>query len=299
MKKAPPLYYRELNLEDIPAINEMCKKIWDGDDYMPSIIDRWLDDSNSNNFGAYLDPEMTKLVGTGRIKWLTKNLVWIQGGRVALEYQKQGIGFKISKHALDYADAHGAEFAQYDTWTENHGSCKLAEAHGFYRKDYLDAMFATKEEFIYLPTSDNFGPSISLSPEDAYEFLKTIENGPKQEINMGWSYLPFTIAQLKKNVGSYVWKRNDCALIQIHRMESSSSSDATRAIELWYILYGDPNGAKELLIDEINLQKKNKSIKSAEIFFPPELRPSMQNLGFHWVDFPYPSGIVLFEKKFN
>ncbi|WP_371804980.1 GNAT family N-acetyltransferase [Candidatus Lokiarchaeum ossiferum] len=299
MKKALTLYYRELTREDIPAINEMCKKIWDGEDYMPNIIDLWLNDPKSNNFGAFLDPEKTELVGTGRIKWLSDSLVWIQGGRVAFEYQKQGIGFSVSKYALDYAETHGAKFAQYDTWTENHGSCKLAEAHGFYRKDYLDTMFAKKEELIFLPSSNKFGPSIPISATEAYEFLKTIENGPKDEINMGWSYVPFTLAQLNKNSSSYIWKRNTNSLIQIHRMISSSSSNESPQYEYWYIMYGDPEGARSLLIAEINEKQEDQSVKSAEIFFPPKLRSSMQNLGFHWVDFPHPSGIVLFEKKLD
>ena len=36
------LYFRELTFEDIPEILEISKDIWEGDDYIPHVIENWM-----------------------------------------------------------------------------------------------------------------------------------------------------------------------------------------------------------------------------------------------------------------
>ena len=84
--------------KDIPAVLDISKNIWEGDDYVPSVIHDWLDDKTSLNYGAFKDPNMDDLLGFGRVKVFNKNLAWLEGGRVKSSYQKQGIEKK--NHAI-------------------------------------------------------------------------------------------------------------------------------------------------------------------------------------------------------
>jgi len=40
------VYFRELRNEDIPAIKDISKEIWGGEDYVPHVIQKWLQDKN-------------------------------------------------------------------------------------------------------------------------------------------------------------------------------------------------------------------------------------------------------------
>ena len=47
------VYFRELTPEDIPAIKDISKDIWEGDDYIPYVIQEWLQEKNCMNYGHH------------------------------------------------------------------------------------------------------------------------------------------------------------------------------------------------------------------------------------------------------
>ena len=57
------VYFRELTIADIPAIKDISKDIWEGDDYIPYVIDEWLQDKNCMNYGTFKDENKTELIG--------------------------------------------------------------------------------------------------------------------------------------------------------------------------------------------------------------------------------------------
>ena len=112
------IYFRALTTSDIPSVKQITKEIWEGDDYVPKVIAQWLqEDDGSMNFGVFRDHSLKSesLVGLGRIKWLTPQKVWIEGGRIDPQYQKQGIGLQMTQYAVNYGRTHGATIIQYDT----------------------------------------------------------------------------------------------------------------------------------------------------------------------------------------
>ena len=68
------LYFRSLQKRDIPAIIDISKDIWEGDDYIPFVINDWLDDQESLNYGVFTDPSKRNLIGFGRVKIFNKNV---------------------------------------------------------------------------------------------------------------------------------------------------------------------------------------------------------------------------------
>ncbi len=81
------IYFRELTPDDVPAIKDISKDIWDGDDYIPYVIQDWLQDKNCMNYGTFIDEAKTELIGFGRVKSYDKDIAWLEGGRIKVSYQ--------------------------------------------------------------------------------------------------------------------------------------------------------------------------------------------------------------------
>ncbi|MBA7679609.1 hypothetical protein ES703_87908 [subsurface metagenome] len=180
------LLFRELTIDDIPAIKEISKDIWEGEDYVPQVIENWLKDENCMNYGAFKDKERREMVGFGRVKLFNKELAWLEGGRVKVDYQKKGIGRDMIKYALDYAKSVNAKKAQYDTSSKNLGSIALAKYFGFKRKKSMNVLDAKRSDINIIKS-----PPLevkTVSAEEAKELYKDFDIGPGDEINMGWSY---------------------------------------------------------------------------------------------------------------
>ena len=63
----------------------------------------------------------TLLIALGRVKIISKDYAWAEGGRVAEEYQRSGIGKILGQRSIDYAKSQNVKYIQYDTFTENMG----------------------------------------------------------------------------------------------------------------------------------------------------------------------------------
>jgi len=59
------VYFRELTIEDILVVKDISKDIWDGDDYVPDVIEKWLQEDNCMNYGTFKDELKTEMVGFG------------------------------------------------------------------------------------------------------------------------------------------------------------------------------------------------------------------------------------------
>ena len=100
---------------------EISKDIWDGYDYVPDVIEKWLQEENCMNYGIFKDELKTEMVGFGRVKLYNNDIAWLEGGRIKVSYQRQGIGRKQLGYAIDYAYKVNAKVAQFDTSPKNYG----------------------------------------------------------------------------------------------------------------------------------------------------------------------------------
>ena len=91
------IYFRELTSEDISAIKDISKDIWDGEDYVPHVIQEWFQEKNCMNYGTFKDENKTELIGFGRVKIYNKDIAWLEGGRIKVSYQGQGIGIDSTR----------------------------------------------------------------------------------------------------------------------------------------------------------------------------------------------------------
>jgi len=212
------LYFRDLNIEDIPAILDISKDIWEGDDYIPDVIERWLNEKDNLAYGAFLEEEMKELIGFGRVRMFYNGVAWLEGGRVKASHQKKGIGRDLMKYAIDYAIQAGAKVAQYDTSSRNFGSVSLAKFHGFKEKKRMEILEYDLSE-LKLKEYD-YSDIREISNEEAKEIYRKMDIGPGNELNIGWSYIPLAYLE-DRNMGldshrGIIWLHNPSKKLKNH-----------------------------------------------------------------------------------
>ncbi|MHA1458860.1 MAG: GNAT family N-acetyltransferase [Promethearchaeota archaeon] len=286
------LYFRYLTIKDIPAILDISKDIWEGDDYIPDVIERWLNEKDNMAYGAFLEEEMKELIGFGRVKMFSNGVAWLEGGRVKMTHQKQGIGRDLMKYAIDYAIQTGAKVAQYDTSSRNFGSKSLAKFHGFKEKKRMEVL-ECKISKLKLKISD-FSQIRKLTNDEAKSKYKKMDIGPGEEINIGWSYIPLSNLEDKNSL----WLTNSEAILQKIDIKSRAQPENPSENEVWIIVYGDPLAACKLISYTLNLERNKDGIDLVEVYCKAELVKYVKELGFEdpsWEDEPV--AVVLYEKK--
>ncbi|MFX1325240.1 MAG: GNAT family N-acetyltransferase [Promethearchaeota archaeon] len=287
------IFFRELTLDDIPAIKEISKDIWEGEDYVPQVIENWLKDERCMNYGSFTDEEKREMIGFGRVKLFDKDIAWLEGGRVKVDYQKMGVGREMIRYALDYAKKVNAKVAQYDTSSKNLGSIALAKYFGFIKKKSMNVLNAERKQ-INLPQSPVLKYK-KVTVKDAKEIYKAINISPGDEISMGWSYK--SLKYISEEDGEW-YGVNFNAIVQVIKFKSARIQESPEEKHVWIIAYGRTDQAFRLIQVILKEELKNKDSKSFEIFCSPDMASLVETLGFSYYK-GEPFGVVLYEKKLN
>ncbi|MFX0059108.1 MAG: GNAT family N-acetyltransferase [Candidatus Hodarchaeota archaeon] len=284
------LYFRELIKEDIPAIIDISKDIWEGEDYIPLVIERWIKEKDCMNYGTFIDKEKKELIGFGRIKLFPNGVAWLEGGRVKITHQKMGVGREQLRYAIEYARKSGSKVAQYDTSSKNYGSVALAKYFGFKMRKRMEVLECKAED---LKISETHIPKVrEIRVDEAKHFYREFNIGSGDEVCIGWSYIPLEFLEEK---GSK-WLINSDAILQKMDIQSQDSSEIPDENEVWLISYGNPNSIRELIIYVILSEFNSRKINKFEIFCNPDVVDIIKEFGFsYWQNEPF--GVVLFEKK--
>ncbi len=288
------LYFRDLKSEDIPAILDISKDIWEGDDYIPDVIERWLNEEGNLAYGTFLEEEMSELIGFGRVKMFSNGVAWLEGGRVKINHQKQGIGREMMKYAIDYAIKDGAKVAQYDTSSRNFGSLSLAKFHGFKEKKRTEVLEGDVSELKLIEY--DFSDVRKISYEEAKEIYKTMDIGPGNELNIGWSYIPLPNLEDK----SSLWLTNSDAILQKIDIRSKVLPEKPRENEVWIIVYGEPKSVSKLISYTITYELNKDGINIISVYCKAGALTNIKEMGFKdpsWEEEPV--AVVLFEKDLS
>lgn len=124
---------------DKPRILEIAAQVWDGEDYVPDVIDDWLAPGAAVLVGACVGD---MLVAFGRYDRALPDTVWLEGLRTDPAWQGRGIAKALTAHMLERARADGAQRIGLSTYLDNLASQRTVEAHGFRRTAdfvYLEA----------------------------------------------------------------------------------------------------------------------------------------------------------------
>jgi len=156
---------------------EITARVWEGTDYLPHVLDRWLADPGSTFEVAELDGVV---VGLHRLRPLTTGVVIYEGLRVAEEQRRRGIARAMLKHAME--EAAGQGFREMRAVTGNPAACRLFETEGFRRLVHCYVWLAARMEGPDLPRL--------ASPEEAAGLLGRLREDPAWDayggVNADW-----------------------------------------------------------------------------------------------------------------
>ncbi|RKD30564.1 GNAT family N-acetyltransferase [Thermohalobacter berrensis] len=122
------LNIRRVNKEDREDIISISTTIWEGDDYIPNIVDKWIDDREGEFTVAELNGQV---VGFAKLTVLKPGDIWLEGIRVDKRYRGLGIGKEMTRYFIDKAKRMKAKSISLSTYIENHESIKIIEKNGF------------------------------------------------------------------------------------------------------------------------------------------------------------------------
>ncbi len=182
---------RPARSEDKPRILEISAQIWEGDDYVPAVVDDWLAAPGSELVVASLAGE---LIAFAHLRWLSPEYVWLEGIRTDPAHRNLGAGNALTDALLERAARGGARRAGLSTYVDNRASIHIIETHGFRRV----------VSFVYLECPAQSPAWAAASPSDRVENVPVgeaaafvagsrflaVTNG---YFPQGWMFYPFSL----------------------------------------------------------------------------------------------------------
>lgn len=120
--------YRDITLEDENDILNISRSIWDGDDYIPFVWKKFVEDSNSFFRGIEVDK---KLIGFSNMVIFNEDSAWFEGLRVLNSERGKGYGKLVSRSMMKFALEKGIKNFYFSTYYQNIESIKLHEKMNF------------------------------------------------------------------------------------------------------------------------------------------------------------------------
>jgi ribosomal protein S18 acetylase RimI-like enzyme len=121
---------RTARLADRARILAISSQIWEGDDYVPQIIDEWLRMRDSEVAVAELGGTV---IAFARAVNLTPGYVWLEGIRTDTAAQGHGAGKALTEYFIEKATREGAQRIGLSTYVDNLASIHIVEQYHFVR----------------------------------------------------------------------------------------------------------------------------------------------------------------------
>ena len=137
---------RRMTAADKPAMMEISALILEGNDYLPTVFDAWVADRNGE-FAAVLLGD--RLVGCGKLTFLTPADAWLEGLRKDPRVTEKGLAESLGRHFLGMlADRPGLASVRFSTYVKNAASIDANERMGFMLRTRLSlkAWEGTREQ---------------------------------------------------------------------------------------------------------------------------------------------------------
>jgi GNAT superfamily N-acetyltransferase len=122
---------RTARLADRSRILAISSQIWEGNDYVPQVIDEWLRMRDSEVAVADLNGSV---IAFGRTVNLTPGYVWLEGIRTDTALQGHGAGKALTEYFIEKATREGAQRIGLSTYIDNLASIHIVEQYRFVRQ---------------------------------------------------------------------------------------------------------------------------------------------------------------------
>ena len=240
---------RRARPEDRVRILEISSQIWDGDDYVPELLNGWMADREGELAVAVLDDHV---ISFAHRTWLSPKIAWFEGIRTDPAWEGHGAAGAITQHFIRQAKADGATRINLSTYIDNEASIHIIESSGF-------ACVAT---FSYVERAADLAPPLSEQPAGSIralsqsEILTFVEGSDflalaQRRFPRGWRFFPFdyapneAIAGLSYGIG--MWEKDVLTAALCIRQDQDHIGQITINF-----LDGEPAGIRCLLAHAIN-----------------------------------------------
>jgi RimJ/RimL family protein N-acetyltransferase len=186
---------RRLRSSDRDDVVEISSHVWEGHDYLASVVDEWLRDPNGYFYGVDVGG---RVVAVGRLRLLEGGRIgWMEGLRVHPDYRGRGFANDITRRIVRKGESLGVERLRYTTSDENAASLRLAKTAGFSRVFRMTVSWYYKLGRISAPADH---PAIrKQSPRITCKLLKTSpEIFPRGIIVYEWKALDGTCSNIEE-----------------------------------------------------------------------------------------------------
>lgn len=197
------LIIRPAQEDDRAALEAIAAQIWEGDDYLPRVIDDWYSDPHG---GFYVATLHDAVVGVIKLTRYAEGEWWMEGLRVDPAYQGHGFGRILHHFVINRVRQHGTGEVRFSTASKNEAVQQLAKETGFTR------------QAIYLPYgADPLDEPVQglqpLAVEDlprvrAYLDASAHYERAQRSLEWDWSYYRITDDRLRERLESglvYGW----------------------------------------------------------------------------------------------
>lgn len=113
---------------DRAQILGIAAQVWDGEDYLPDVLDEWLRPGPAQLIVAEQDG---RVVALGRFAAEFPGFAWLEGLRVDPGEQGKGLAKALTARMVEMADRSGADLVGLSTYFDNYASQKVSAAFGF------------------------------------------------------------------------------------------------------------------------------------------------------------------------
>jgi RimJ/RimL family protein N-acetyltransferase len=196
------LVFRPGKPEDLPAVQDLCKDVWNGYDYMPRVWKRILEEIGTFIFVA--ETEEGQMAGFYVLQLFAEEsnkTGWWRGVRVGTPFRGQGIASRMLAHYMAEGQKRGLEKLRFATAEDNIPMHKVAER---YRFRYISP-------FTYAGSTEHIAPYVAtaglttrmLNPNEleiAWEFIINSESwrAGEQLFCDSWNWVKLGQPRLEK-----------------------------------------------------------------------------------------------------
>jgi GNAT superfamily N-acetyltransferase len=164
---------------DQADITKFCKGIWDGEDYVPQVWERWFHDPDGLLAAAEYEGHA---IGCSKISRISRGQWWLEGFRVDPQYQGLKVGSHLHHHVTDWWLAHGEGTLRLMTDARNFVVHHLCDKTGYLKAGEVCGYRAPSLK----EPADNFIQTSNMEAAAVFalesEFIKTTRG----LIDLGW-----------------------------------------------------------------------------------------------------------------
>ena len=132
--------YKESDYEDIL---EISKHIWDGNDYLPKLINEYIKDPHCK---PYVAEENGKVISVVNVNFYTPNFIWLEAMRTHPDYRNRGIATALNQYLFKEALTSNIHEVWLSTGLDNEATAKILAKADFKEVTLLKTWENANEE---------------------------------------------------------------------------------------------------------------------------------------------------------